>query len=882
MPKKILKFLLFLSPLLISPKNISYLNFNTTDLKLFLYSSFLSSNEEFTPKKFNDNNALILYHFYLTCNKYFSEDSKPAIKKCWDTIFNEMVLDLNYKIIYENSGHKLTEIGDPKTCKSENYTYILALLTFNLNKNETNIDNDIAIFSSKSRSNLGICIWRECDDFIKISLANEINEYFKENLKYNYDIIDIKIDISNNDIDKNYKEKLGFEICFFILLSYFIIYIFLKIIVACSVKNKDVLEDMEYEIKDGRRHHKKKNFLEMNDSIIKEEENEDENSNEDEKNSNIKNDDDENIIKTSNSNSNNKTEEEEEEDEEDEDDDEDSYAKSNEHISNDSLFNKEIEQTKIRYIENNLNKLVNNINNNEVMDKYDYDEQEGKTLNLIENVNESNESKVSKVISCLNKFNDLFLKLICIETLTGYNNNIYSNKSLEMITGLRTFTLIFMTLNLLFKNFMESPAVKQINENFFKDIFFCIIKYSSYSSFFWIYLDGFVFTYKYMNFVKKDRSFKNFLKIFLNFIPKIFVFMVIFYGIYFIQKDIGGLFGSSILFKQYVENEYNYKCINNPFYLFFPFVSKIIRDANDVTSNYYDACYPFTYLLMNEFYCACITTIIFYILYRYKSKILDIIIGALILTNILGMNLANFFIEDVHNEKYYLLKYILGETFTIRFPNMMINTFFIGVFSGLIYYYYVFSVNDLQNYLREEYFPFYYFSNLMTYIVNCNWIIKGVLIFISILLIIIDCFVPYIVFYNNENILNNFSFLLKTIYLYETPIIMIATSVLMLFFLFAEDIFQIKLFLGSKIFAIIERISFSYVCIIQMLNLFFITESNNNHGEIWTFLYFFYVACYEYMFGLFLRFILTLIFELPAKLFANFLRGKEMKQEKLN
>ena len=67
-----------------------------------------------------------------------------------------------------------------------------------------------------------------------------------------------------------------------------------------------------------------------------------------------------------------------------------------------------------------------------------------------------------------------------------------------------------------------------------------------------------------------------------------------------------------------------------------------------------------------------------------------------------------------------------------------------------------------------------------------------------------------------------------------------------------------------------------------MLNLFFITESNNNHGEIWTFLYFFYVACYEYMFGLFLSFILTLIFELPAKLFANFLRGKEMKQEKLN
>ena len=83
-------------------------------------------------------------------------------------------------------------------------------------------------------------------------------------------------------------------------------------------------------------------------------------------------------------------------------------------------------------------------------------------------------------------------------------------------------------------------------------------------------------------------------------------------------------------------------------------------------------------------------------------------------------------------------------------------------------------------------------------------------------------------------------------------------------------------------FYIMEKISFSYVCLIQMISLLFISSSNY-HGETWSFLFFFYIACYEFALGLFSSFIFTLVFELPAKILVNNLRGKNnMKVKNLN
>ena len=469
-----------------------------------------------------------------------------------------------------------------------------------------------------------------------------------------------------------------------------------------------------------------------------------------------------------------------------------------------------------------------------------------------------------------------------MKTLTELKNQIYSNKGLEMITGLRTFFLILITLNISFNLFQESPAIRQINYKFLQHFLFGSIKFSSFGFYFWIYLDGFVYTFKLMHFVKKNRDFKNFCKFLINLFPKIFNFIIIFYGVYYFQKDIGKLIVSSELFEQYTENDYNYKCLKNPLFLLFPFFNSVDSKNNKMINNYFNNCYQFSYIIVNEFYCIVIFIIIFYFLYRYQSKILDLIISILFLFNIIIMNLLPYFFENIKNEKFYLLKYVMGETFSLRYPHTMFNIFFIGVFSGLIYYYHYFSINDLNSFLHEDYLPFQYLSSLMKFLYRFNWIIKLVLVLICLGIIILDCLIFFIVQSKGieGQILYNFSPSLKFFYLYETPVVILSTSILFIFLLFAEDKFQIKAFLGSKIVYIMEKVSFSYICLIQMISLLFISSSNS-YGDTWTFLFFYYITFFEFAAGILASFIFTLVFELPSKILFNNLRGKDMKEKKI-
>ena len=64
-----------------------------------------------------------------------------------------------------------------------------------------------------------------------------------------------------------------------------------------------------------------------------------------------------------------------------------------------------------------------------------------------------------------------------------------------------------------------------------------------------------------------------------------------------------------------------------------------------------------------------------------------------------------------------------------------------------------------------------------------------------------------------------------------------------------------------------------------MISLLFLSSSIS-HGEIWSYLFFFNIMFFEFAFGIFVSFLFTLVFELPAKVFANCLRGKKMNNKK--
>ena len=806
--------------------------------------------DQINPEKFNSSNSLILFNLYDQFNKYFQvNNSDINTRDCRDLIFNDLILDFDYTDLFFYSGHKLNDIGYPSDCLEDNFTFLLPLFTFNINENSTNEEDQMAFFSSKNRANVGLCIWKECNDFVEDNFVKKIDEKFRVNMNNIYNITDIKVNYRHKEME--YEYSLGIKIFEKIIYVYISLYVLIKLVIWIYIKYK---ESSQIE----RR--KRKDYLQIDEnSIIKEEDNEEDS---DEEINDIKEE-----IKRKNSE--NKKEEESKEEIEEEEEEEEEEEKE----SKDSLFKKNVEESKIRYIERNMQKMGNN-SLNDIEDK---DNKKTKKISLLHNNLDEQRNKLNSCINLIKTFNDSFMKYLGIKSMTEYDNKIYSNKGLEMISGLRVIFIILSTLNIIFNSFLQSPSIKTINKPFIFSILFIIIKASSYGMYLWVFLDGFVYVFKLMHFVRKDRSFLNFVKFGMNLIPKIFCYLIIFYFVYFLQNDMGKMFiPSSILFEQFTENEVNYKCLSNPLYLLFPFINPVTKD-NQLVYDYFNNCYQFSYLIINEFYCIIITLILFYCLYKYKSRILEIVIGAVVSVNILGLNLLPYFIENVKEEKYYLLKYILGETFSLRYPHSMFNIFFIGLFCGLIYYYHYYSLNDVNSFVSEEYLPFSFLSKLMQYLLKCNIIVKISLILFSLAIIILDGLLYYIIASNGEDnqFLFSFSVPLKLLYLYETPIIILLFSILLIFLLFAEDKFQIKSFLGSKIFFTTEKISFSYMCLIQMINLIFLSASNN-HGDVWSFIALLYITIFEFTVGFFISFLFTLFFELPIKVIIKIIRGKKM------
>ena len=214
--RNILLIILFLE--IISKKQISK--------KLLSLLESIDQND-FNPESFNLHNSFYLLEFCNHIKTYFSEKED----KCFESIFLKIV-DYNYSNLYFYSGHKIPDIGDETSCLKENSTYLLALLTYKINKTSIKLEDKISIFTSKEKSNLGICLWNDCNSFIKRNIIDKMDETFKKNLNKIYNITDIKV-IYNYDALNKEKNALSKKIKIFgiILLIYFIIFVILKIII---------------------------------------------------------------------------------------------------------------------------------------------------------------------------------------------------------------------------------------------------------------------------------------------------------------------------------------------------------------------------------------------------------------------------------------------------------------------------------------------------------------------------------------------------------------------------------------------------------------------------------------------------------------------------
>ena len=285
-------------------------------LRQKLISLLTDDQDKYTPEKFNSSNSLILFNLYDQFNKYFDiNTSDQNTKECRDLIFNELVLDYNYTNLFFYSGHKFTEIGYPEECISKNATFLLTLLTFDLNENSTNEEDQMTYFNSKSKSNMGFCVWKKCNNFIENNLIKNIDEKLKKNLKKNYKIKDIKIIWKHSEINEVF--STGIKVVGIILLIYISLYILVKLIIWIYTKYKESKQSEK---------RKRKDYLIIEESrIIKEEENEDEDSFEDisDIKNEVKNNKNKSKEEENDKEENNEEEKEKEENEEEEEEEED-------------------------------------------------------------------------------------------------------------------------------------------------------------------------------------------------------------------------------------------------------------------------------------------------------------------------------------------------------------------------------------------------------------------------------------------------------------------------------------------------------------------------------------------------------------------------------
>ena len=754
----------------------------------------------FSPREFLDLNreALrTLYIFLTSMINQTSQDYKICSSRIVHSIQNMTIDNLLYY-----SGHDFFDLGNYNLCiESDDYFYVLILFKIILNSSSEKYDEQLKAVRSNEYSNVGICFWQECDSILRNINSTEINKKFVDYLNetYNLEIKNIsiaqkKIEKKNSLDDQNSNYLKAFNIVYFIIFIYLILFWLVKI--GSLFFDKEIIYDNE-EKNDSD------NINEIMDEIKEEEEKEKENIN------------------------------------------------NNDSISNDSLFHNNIDQSNIRRLEKYLE-------NKPFASNYE--------LDTIEN--HSNEGSIlQKINSSILFIKENYLNDISFSIMIENSNNLYNNNDIEVLGGIKFVILLFITLNYLIRFNYESPNISDGIINFYKSFYFVFIKLSSFSIHTWIFLDGFIVIIKLINYTKKSNNFISYIKFLSKLIPNILTFIIIFYSIYFFIDDLGEFIGDNIFYKQYASILNDYECLYNPLMLFIPFVIGF----KNYNLSQYDNCYEFSYLLINEFFCILLTVLLFYFLYKIKSKTLDISICIFIFL----LMCCPYFLLIFQKEKidkFYLLKYIMGNNLEIVSPLNMFSIFFMGILCGLIYFYYLQYIRDLEIFYRKKYYlPFKFLVRVMKFFIKSNKYLKYFIIFFSLFIILMLCFLYTIIskyILSTNSLLIEFNIFIKLIYAYEVPIYIFFFSILFLYLIFSEDKFQLKVFFSNKFFNLFDRISFIYLCFIQYI-IICISTLFQLHIQFWNYLYIWYIIAFQFILTTIISIFFLMIFTIPFKLILN-------------
>ena len=432
--------------------------------------------------------------------------------------------------------------------------------------------------------------------------------------------------------------------------------------------------------------------------------------------------------------------------------------------------------------------------------------------------------------------------------LTSSNSKLYNDKGIEPLLFLRIIILFFLVFNHNIYTLTHIPARDYLNIGFYRSYLFTFIKMSINSPICWIIIEGAICSYKLMSYIKKDMiqkgtnnvQFTTILKFFALCVPKVIVFIIIYFFFHYLSFYIGMWIDSMPMFDFYMESICQSKqCYKDSIFFSLPIIPYLdfAGDYDDngyfVRKPFFSNCYKFTNIFINEFYCFIIFLLYIFFSNKIKSKIVDycLLAGIIInsglsffqMTNIPGFLTKEEKQQGKTDDTFtYYLKYVLGHNYFEKYTHLFINFYFLGVLVGMSYFYYYDAVakNSLTQ-QKDTYIPFSYCYKFIQLLDGLNkyaiYIIR--LIIIGILIFISSSYNILLALYsdttgNADSTLSlEVNGLITIIYFSEKLFFAIFFAFLAVLSIFQDKEGAFKHLMNSNIFNPFNRCSFIFFCI---------------------------------------------------------------------
>jgi hypothetical protein len=794
--------------------------------------------------------------------------------------------------ILQFSGKDFMDTGYEEECLEDpqnRYIYLFLRVKFDKNKllkYAKQTANDILFFTDQETFFIGLCLWKECKEFYSKFFDKKNNQVMFHHLYKKYAVQDITIQKDPNLFKPEI--NLGFYLLIYTTLFYLILRVIILFIgnILVLIENKRI-DASEVDSKDFRQTIKSRE----SEYLLVEEEGQNDSKGKLNNNNRL---DQKNYFNTSTSYQNfNKNFYDFSNHDHDRECDRDSESISENSSSISSDYITKVWSNKDAY-DKEIKICISDIKKCKKFKKYsDHDSSDfdnhlsteteleftsSRKVTLLSNITIEN----SKCQIFKQKFLNLFKTLSITQSfqyLFNVKNEIYDDSNLEVISGIRSFLLFWITVERLIV-YIYSLSYDIGNITFYSSWGFVFIKYACFAVESTIFLDGFLYTYRLMSFLKRsnDYSFKNFMRFFFNVIQRVVPFTIIFFIITVYLDDVANIFSKTYVFGYLYELLLKEKCIENPYTLLIPFY---LQYFNCEETDYY-TCLKYVFHCVNESYCMLFTVVLFYFLFKIKSKKFEqIFIGVVMINIIFSFIYYTDLFKGINDStyKFYNLAFILGEVRLMKQPHLLYYVFFIGINCGLVYFYFIDSISDPVKYQKENnYIPFDYNFSIMKKIIKLSKT-RLYLIGLTALLfqILICCSYNIMLKLKNEanNLLLDFNSINILIFLYEKKINIILFAIMTLVLIFSSEKLLIKYLLKSRIFITFSRISFPFICLDIFVYLFFTMYDIKIY---WNYQNIFIISFALYCILIFFNFILSSLFELPVRIvYKKYMRGQVNK-----